>query len=196
MTLGLVSFVLSLCGAVPYVYQIVRGTVRPERATWFAWSVILALAIASSKSSGAHDSLWFLVGDLVVTSTIFILSLWRGQGGFTRLDACCLGIAALGLVVWQWSGSPVFGLLGAAAADVAALVPTLVKSLRDPLSEGVSPYLCSSLAALLGFVAVGQWNGMLLFYPAYIFIASFTTAVVVWVGKYHRGHYQPTEAQE
>ncbi|HSX17124.1 MAG TPA: hypothetical protein VLH86_03430 [Patescibacteria group bacterium] len=185
MSLGEVSLVISMAGAVPYCVQVVRGSVRPERMTWFVWTLILALALASYYSSGASDSVWFLVGDFIVTAAVFLLSLWRGQGGWTRLDGVCSAVAGVSLLVWQLSAVSWFGLCGVLVADAVALVPTLVKSLHDPASESVSTYAFSSVAALCGFVAVGEWNMVLLFYPAYLFLANFTTAMVVWVGQYH-----------
>jgi len=184
MTLGEFSLFLGMVGAVPYIYQIVLGKVRPERATWFVWSLILALALWSYRSSGAEDSALFLVGDFIVTFAIFLLSLWRGKGGWTRLDVGCLTICGLSLLLWQTSNIPLFGLWGVLIADAVAMIPTLIKSLREPDTESSTTYAFSSVAALFGFLAVGEWNLVLLFYPFYLFLANFTTAVVVLVGKY------------
>jgi uncharacterized membrane protein YagU involved in acid resistance len=93
-------------------------------------------------------------------------------------------LAGLSLLLWQATNIPLFGLWGALIADVIALIPTLIKSLRDPQSEGASAYLFSGLGAMCGFLAVAQWNFSLLFYPAYLFLANMLLAVVVWVGKY------------
>lgn len=190
MTIGEFSMLLGMVGALPYIAQIIWGRVRPERATWFVWSVILALAVWSYRESGANDSIWFLVGDLVVTVAIFGLSLWRGRGGWTQPDIICMVIAATSLLLWGFSGLPLFALWGVLIADIAALIPTLVKSLHDPNSESTTTYICSSIAALCGFIAVGQWNFSLLFYPAYLFLANFVVAMVVWVGKYQLSRMQ------
>ncbi len=184
MTLGEFSFALSIVGALPYIWQIIRGGVRPERTTWFVWTLILALAVWSYRASGASDSVWFLVGDLVVTGILFLLSLWRGRGSWTRLDISCLAVAGLSLLLWEVSHISLFTVWGTLLADAVALVPTIVKSLREPDTESASTYLFSSVAALCGFVAVGQWNLTLLFYPAYLFLANFITALVVMVSKY------------
>lgn len=185
MTLGEISFGISIVGAVPYALQTARGTVHPARASWFVWTCLLALAVWSYRAEGASDSLWFLVGDLFITAVICVLSIWRGRSGWSRLDVCCLSIAAAGIVIWQATSTPLFGLAGVLIADGAALIPTLVKALREPTSESASTFICSSLAALCGFVAVGEWNAVLLFYPAYLFLANFVTAVTIWVGQYH-----------
>lgn len=190
MTLGEFSILISIAGAVPYCVQIVRGRVRPERTTWFIWTLILALAVWGYHASGANDSVWFLVGDLLVTATIFGLSLWRGQGGWNRLDISCLAIAGFSLLLWQLSSIPLLAVWGTMIADAVAVVPTIVKSLHDPQSESASVYAFSSVAAVCGFLAVGEWNLALLAYPVYLFLANFSTALVVLVGQYQLRHSQ------
>jgi hypothetical protein len=184
MTLGEFGMVLAMIGPAPYVWLIIRGAVRPSRTSWGVWTLILALAIWGYDSAGANDSIWFLVGDFSATAAVFFLSLWRGVGGWTRTDVTCVMLAGLSLLLWQATNIPLFGLWGALIADVIALIPTLIKSLRDPQSEGASAYLFSGLGAMCGFLAVAQWNFSLLFYPAYLFLANMLLAVVVWVGKY------------
>ena len=184
MTLGEVSMLIAMAGGVPYISQIVRGQVRPARATWLIWTIIMAITIGSYDRSGAADSLWFLWGDFVATALIFVLSFWRGQGGWSRLDITCLGMATISLGLWGISSIALFALWGVLLADMVALVPTLVKALHDPFSVGASTFVCSSVAALLGLVSVGEWNLTLLFYPAYLFLANGMTALTIWVGKY------------
>lgn len=184
MTIGEFSIIISIIGIVPYMIGIIHGKVRPERVTWFVWSLILALGIASYAEAGGSDSTWFLIGDFLITFGVFLLSLWKGAGGLNRLDLACLGIALCGLALWQTSSLPLLGIVGALTADAVALLPTILKALKDPNSESASTFGFSSLAAMCGVLAVGEWNGVLLFYPVYLFIANFVTAIVILVGQY------------
>jgi hypothetical protein len=188
MTFGELGMALVMVGSAPYIFQIIHGTVRPSRSSWFVWTFILALALIGYRSSGADDSIWFLVGDFLVTMVIFLLSLWRGSGGWTRIDVACLSLAGLSLLLWQSSDVALFALWGALIADAIAVAPTIMKSLRDPQSEDASAYIFSSLGALCGLLAVAQWNLTLLFYPAYLFLANMSVALVIVVGKYQISH--------
>jgi hypothetical protein len=184
MTLSTISFVISILGVLPYIWNIYHGSVRPERTTWFVWSMILAIACCSYQRAGAQASLWFLMGDFVATTLIFLMSLLRGSGGGSLLDIVCLGIAICGLVVWQISQTPILSVTGALLADMTALVPTILKTLRSPMTEHASTYLASSVAALCGVLAVNQWDLLLIFYPFYLFLANFTTGIVILVSQY------------
>lgn len=184
ISIGEASMLVSGLGTIPYIRAIIKGNVRPERVTWFVWSVILALAIWGYHSSGGSDSTWFLIGDFVVTFTIFLLSLWRGQGGLNRLDISCLLIAFGGLVVSQLAQQPIIIVVGAVLADTVALIPTLKKALLQPDTESASTYSFTAVAATMGVLAVGQWNLLLLFYPVYLFLANFVAAIVILVSQY------------
>lgn len=196
MTLGELGLLLASLGTAPYIYAIFRGTVRPSRASWFIWSLILCLAIWSYHVTGASDSIWFLVGDGIGSCTIFLLSLWRGMGGWSKTDIACLVLAGISLFLWQVSNITLFVLWGALIADSIALIPTIRKALDDPASEGASTYFFASLGAFCGLLAVGQWSMKLLFYPAYLFLANMTTALVVWVGQYQVARLQSAGNEE
>jgi hypothetical protein len=185
MSLGEISFVVACAGIVPYAWQIMRGKVRPERASWLVWTVILGLGLFGYRRLGAGDAAWFLWGDFTITGIVFLLSLWRGVGGWTKLDKVCLAIAFLGVVLWQLSSSLLFILIGTIIADLMGVIPTLKKALRDPASENAATFVASAVAAAMGFVAVGVWNWQLLFLPMYLFLANAVVAQTILVGQYH-----------
>ncbi len=193
MTIGEFSVVVSIAGTVPYIGQIVRGQVRPHRASWFVWTFILVLTLWGYRSAGAGDSAWFIAGDLLATAAVFVLSLWRGKGGFERFDVICLAVALAGLLAWQVSKAPLLILLGTMIADIMGTAMTVRGALRDPQSDSAVPFSFSSAAALCGLLAVGQWNMLLLFYPFYLFLANFVTASVVLTGQYQLAHLLPAK---
>ena len=184
MTLGEISLVISVTGIFPYLWATIRGTVRPHRTSWFIWTVILAVTLWGYLAAGAEDSAWFIVGDLLATGAVFVASLFRGRGGLERLDVMCLIMAGIGVAIWQISEQAIFVLLGTLMADVMGVVPTVHKALREPETESASTFMVSSLAAICGFLAVNEWDLLLLFYPFYLFLANFVTGMVITVSKY------------
>jgi hypothetical protein len=112
------------------------------------------------------------------------LSIIRGSGGWDKLDAACLIIAIMGLILWQLSHQPLLVLLGVLVADMMGAIPTVKKALNQPESESSSTFLFSTVASAMGFVAVGEWNWLLLFYPLYLFLANGITAQVIVISQY------------
>lgn len=178
--LGHVSFVVSVLGALPYLWSIFSGSVKPERTTWGIWTLILLLSVVSYHAEGASDSLWFLLGDLVITGLIFVASLWRGKGGYDRLDIACVVIALLGLFVWMVTNNPLAQLIGVMTADVIAMIPTVAKAIQFPYEESYIMYAASSCAAVIGLFAVGHWDGVLIAYPLYLYTANLIVAIVIY----------------
>lgn len=193
ITVGELSIIVSAMGLVPYTKQIIWGHVRPQRTTWFIWSVILAMSLLGYHAAGGGDAFWFLVGDFLVTLLVFGLSLFKGVGGWERLDIVCIIIASLGLVLWQLSSQPLLVLMGVLTADLMGAVPTIKKALDYPQSESASTFLFSTVASAMGFVAVGEWNWMLLFYPLYLFLANGITAQVILVSQYQSRKLQQND---
>jgi len=183
--LGRISLVISVLGAIPYIVSIFKNGVRPERTTWGIWTIVLLLAVVSYRAAGAGDSIWFLVGDFLITGVIFVISLFKGVGGWSKIDIASIAVAILGLIVWQLSHNPVWQMIGTLTADMVAIVPTVKKSLENPMDDSPTIFIAGSLAALLGIFSVGEWNIILLFYPVYLYTANFLTAVVIGSGRYY-----------
>lgn len=125
----------AIAAAPPYMYQAINGKVRPERASWFIFSVLGVIAFYSQLSLGATTSLIFNGIDTLGSITILILSIWFGTGGWTRLDRIVLAIAASGIIVSLISHRPLIALLGVVVADVCGMVPTIFKAYIEPESE-------------------------------------------------------------
>lgn len=177
--LVLLSFIISILGVLPYLYFAVIGKVRPQRTTWGIWTVLLVLSIVAYKQSGAEESVWFIVGDLIITAAVFVVSLFHGSGGFTQTDRVVLLIALVGSLVWLFSSLPFWQLLGLIVADVVAVFPTIAKVIREPQSESATTFWASSVAAFFGILSVGVWDPVLIIYPLYLYTANLVTAVVI-----------------
>src|SRR5690242_18066463 len=67
--LGALAGALSLLGFMPYIVEIVQGKTRPNRATWWIWTVVGAMLSASYYASGSPHAIWvplsYVVGPLV-----------------------------------------------------------------------------------------------------------------------------------
>lgn len=182
ITLGEIAGLISIVSFAPYFYQTIRGTVRPERITWFIWTVLQVIAVVSQASAGGHDSLWFPLVGAVCAATIFILSIFKGIGGFNRFDLTCLGLAVIGLIGWQLSRQPIVAIVAIIFADAMGVLPTIRKSYLNPESESWIFFGGDTVAGLLAAGAVGSLNIILLLYPAYIALANAAVVIAIYLG--------------
>ncbi len=184
--IGIISGILAAASYIPYIFDIVRKKVRPERASWLIWSVLIGIAFSAQFFKGATDSLWFTLFDSVGAVTIFLLSIKYGVGGLTKRDIRGLIAAAFGLLLWYLTKEPIWALVLTIIVDAIAVTLNVMKTLEDPKSETYLMWSIVSFAAILSMISVGELNYGLLVYPVYIFFANFSIVIAKFVGTYRK----------
>ena len=182
-TLGYISGILVIISSIPYIRDIFLNKTTPERATWFIWSVLLAIAFFAQLSKGGTWSLLLTGADFATVLFIFILSIKRGVGGTTKLDIFSLVGAGVSLIIWYLTSDALYALLLIIIIDFLGGLPTLVKAYKDPYSETTIAYMICAFGALVGVFAVGELNFALLIFPAWICIFNFSIGLMTILGK-------------
>lgn len=172
LSLGQISGLLVILGVIPYLYEVFFRGVRPERITWFIWTAILAMSLFAQKGAGAEDSLWLMIGNVIACGIVFIASLFKGVGGFTKLDISCLTIAVSGVLIWQLSGNPLIAIFGSMIADFAGSLPTIKKAYIMPREEGATVYIFSLIASVIGFMAANFNDFAVYIFPIYLVLSN------------------------
>lgn len=180
--LAVLSGVVMLIGGPPYLIDILKGKTKPQRTTWFIWSVQGLIAFGSQVSLGARWSLVFSGLNAAGNLAVFLLSLKFGVGGWKRIDIAALVIACVGLAVSIIARAPLIALLGVILADFAGVVPTLRKTFLMPQSETSITWLALGTSSLLATFSVGSWKFSLLLYPAYMAFADYAVLVAQGFG--------------
>jgi hypothetical protein len=172
-----ISVILFVVASPPYIIDTLHRKTRPERATWFIWTVLGLVAFISQVKLGATWSVVYTGLDTLGSVTVFFLSIRYGVGGWTLLDKIALIIAAVGVFVSLLAHQPVIALLGVITADVSGSVLTIRKTFLAPNSETTITWLLVGTGALCGLIAVGRWNLGLMLYPAYLTLSNYAVPV-------------------
>ena len=183
---GYTSALLSIVMIIPYIRDIFRLETKPERGSWFIWTVLGFIAFFSQLSKGATDSLWLTGGQTVAVFIIFLLSFKYGYGGLGRRDVKALIGAGIGLILWYLTREATFALLFVILVDSIGTLLTLLKSYKDPESETLSTWVLSGTSGIFGMLAVGSFNLILLAYPLYIILANYVIVGAIILGKRHK----------
>lgn len=160
-----------------------KGKTKPERASWFIWSILLLIAFFAQLAEGGTWSLMLTFADLTTVLVIVVLSYRYGVGGGTKLDIFSLVGAGVGLILWYLTDQPLFAILITILIDFFAGLPTLVKAYIDPLSETFIAYFICATGALLGAFSVGENNFSLWVFPAWIATLNYAIAFAIFLGK-------------
>ena len=180
---GYFSALLSVIAVFPYIYDILKGKTKPERASWFIWTVLGSIAFFSQLEKGATNSLWMVGTSTLCVLIVSILSIKFGSGGFAKRDKISLLIATLGILLWFFTKEAAIALIITIFVDLVGSSLTIIKSYEDPESETISTWILAFISGIFAALSVGEWSFILLVYPLYIFLANFSVVIAITLGK-------------
>jgi len=184
--LAILSVVCFLLAAPPYIFDTVRSKTKPERATWFIFSVLGIIAFISQAKLGATWSLVFSGTDAFGSVIVFLLSIKFGVGGWAWHDKLALVVASIGTVISLVVQQPIIALLGVILADISGTVLTIRKTFYAPDTETTFSWLVVGCGALTGMFAVGSFDIALLLYPTYLLVANWAVPATQLIGRAHQ----------
>lgn len=140
-----VSTVIFALAFVLFIADILRKKWQPQRISWFIFSIVDAIMMVTMLIERTVNGT--VVVATVGASTIAVLSIWRGLGGWTKMDIFC-GICALvgGLVALV---NPYYGLLASCAVILIGAIPTWGSIYREPEKQNGLAWAAAFVGSLL-----------------------------------------------
>lgn len=170
--IGAIAGFFSILCFVPYIITILRGKTRPNRATWWIWTVLSFVISLSYYFTGAGNTIWLPVCGGIGQLIIAILSLKYGEGGWSRFDRICLLGVGISLVLWRQFDSPFLALLFNIIVDCLGALPTIKKSYSEPETENLLTWSLYLIGSTLNLLAIERLSFGLLAFPLYIFFVN------------------------
>lgn len=180
---AIVSVLFIIAAEPPYIIDTLRGKTKPERATWFIFSVLATIGFVSQLLIEPNWALVFLGLDLAANLLTLVLSLKHGVGGWTLLDRYALAVATGGVVFALLAREPVIALLGIIVADLSGMFLTFWKTLKEPGSETTISWLFFGIGGIFGILSIGSLKPELLIWPVYLVIACFSVPLAQLLGR-------------
>jgi hypothetical protein len=150
----------NLVGSSAYALSTLRGRTRPNRVSWFVWSLAAFVAFSAQLSQhvGLRALMTFMVGFgplmIFIASFVNKKSYWR----VTRFDLVCGALSLFALILWQITGVGNVAIALSIAADVLATIPTVKKSFDEPSSEHSWPFLTGFISSGLTLLTLKTWS--------------------------------------
>jgi hypothetical protein len=171
----IIGAALELWGCIIYSRDTLAGKTKPNRVTWFMWSLAPAIAFAAEINKGvsffiALMTLSVVVGPLLVLASSFVnpKAYWKLHSS----DYICGLLSLTGLVLWLIFREGDIAIIFAIAADGFAAAPTLVKSFSHPETESLEAYTAAVANGGIALLAIDHWTIANYGFPAYIFILN------------------------
>ena len=181
--LGVLAGVAAVVNTIPYIRDIVRGTTRPHRGTWFVWAVLAIVVYVSQRADGASWSLIMAGAQAMLTTLVFVLAVRHGEGGLSSTDVAFTAMAAAGVIGWLVADEPIVATAFVVAADLLAAAMMAPKTYRDPGSETLASFALASVGGALAAGAAGSTSLALLMYPIYFCVVNAAIALLIYTRR-------------
>jgi len=155
-----IGIALNFGGSIDYFFSTLKGRVKPNKVTWFLWSLAPLIAFFSQLSQGVGAEAWMTFSVGAIPLFIFIASFFN-QKSYWKLksfDLFCGGLSLLGLFLWQLTRVGNIALLFSIMADFLAGLPTMVKAFYYPETEKPLPYLTAALNGFITLLTIESWK--------------------------------------
>ena len=184
--LVLVGAAIQLIGIFSYIRETSKGNTKPNKVTWFMWSVAPLIATAASLYAGVT---WAVVpvfisgfGPLLVFIVSFFNknSYWKLE----RFDYLCGFFSLLALILWVVTKEPNIAIIFAILSDGSAAAPTLFKAWKYPETETAAPFTLGIINSLTSFAAIEVWAFSAYAFPAYLVVINSLISIAILRPKY------------
>lgn len=175
------GILINAIGSLSYLIYTARGKIKPNRVTFFIWSIAPFVAFAAQKSQGVglQSLMTFTVG--LFPLLIFITSLVNKKAYWklTMFDLTCGALSLMGLLLWYLTKVGNIAVFFGALADGLAALPTIVKAYYYPETESAWPWFASFMQGVIILLTIKQWTFEYYGFPIYYTITVFVIFVLV-----------------
>ncbi|QSZ41920.1 hypothetical protein GJV85_07310 [Sulfurimonas aquatica] len=174
--LGLIAQLILAISILPYTISIFRGTVKPNRISWFIWSIIGFAFWLITPSTADEVTKMLTVIFMVNPSIIFILTIFKGENiKPDNLEKFSLIIGITAILIWYIfkDDSGLLPIIIAIIADFCALIPTLRFVFNSPHEERPLAWILFFLGSLIALFAIEAHTLESMMLPAYMTVGSF-----------------------
>ncbi|BCJ89638.1 hypothetical protein IZ6_03730 [Terrihabitans soli] len=163
-----------------YIWQILRGEVRPHAISWLTWGVATIAVFAAQIVAGGGPGAWHTGFSGTATILVFGLTVWKC--GFDRANAVdwtFFAAALLGLALWRLTDEPFTAVAIMSTIDVLGNGPTVRKVMIDPFGESPTFFGSIGLRTTLAIAALETYSATTVLFPASVGIASVMVAILI-----------------
>ncbi len=181
--LVLLSILISIAGAIPYIKNTLSGQTKPNRVSWFMWAFAALVSAGAAMAGGAN--LWttsrvFIAGFIPLIIFLFSFVNKESYWKLTAFDFFCGILSLVALLVWLIIDSPKAAVLIALTGDAIATLPTVLKAWKYPDTETGILYVASIISAALILPAIPVWNIVNSAFQIYLLIITSILAFAVY----------------
>jgi len=170
--LGGLAVLIAFTSYVPYIRDVAKRQTKPHAFSWLVWGTLEIIGFFGQVADHAGPGAWVTGASAVLTLTVFIFSLTRGERQITRADWLSLLGAGVAMAFWAITDSPLITVILISLIDALGFVPTFRKSFRKPREETLSSYALSFAKHAVGLNALSNYSVITMLYPLSLILTN------------------------
>jgi len=179
--LVIVAAFATLLAALIYIRSMFKAQTKPNRITWFMWSIAPFIAAAAASSKGVSWAVIPVFMSGVSPFLVFSASFFckKAYWKLSPFDYVCGILSGLALALWYLTNNPNIAIIFAILSDALAAVPTFIKAWHNPETESAWPYIVGIFSPITSFLVATMWTFSELAFPAYLIAINALLAISV-----------------
>jgi hypothetical protein len=179
--LVVVAVVATLLAALIYIRSMFKGQTKPNRVTWFMWSIAPFIAAAAASSKGINWAVIPVFMSGISPFLVFLASFFskKAYWKLSSFDYLCGILSGSAIGLWLATNNPNLAIIFAIMADALPAVPTLTKAWHNPETESTWPFMIGIFSPITSFLVATAWTFSELVFPAYLIVINALLAFAV-----------------
>jgi hypothetical protein len=177
----IVGTLIGSAGAFAYLWETIKGKVKPNRVSFLLWSIapMVAFAAQVKQGVGLESLMTFSTGFMPLLTFIASFVNKRAEWRVTRFDLGCGILSLAGLALWLLTKVGNVAILFSILADALAALPTLIKAYKFPETEIAWPWLATCVGVVLTLLTLSEITFANSGFIVYIFIIDMLIFICV-----------------
>lgn len=156
--------ILGICingvGTLSYVVGTLKGQIKPNKVTFFVWSVAPFVAFLAQVSQGVGIQALMTLSVSIFPLSVFIASFFNKKAYWqlNRRDLLCGLLSLLGLLLWYVTKVGNIAIIFSLLSEALATLPTAIKAYHHPQTEQAWPWLTSTASGVLTLMTITTWD--------------------------------------
>jgi len=156
----IIGTLIGAAGALAYLWDTIKGKVRPNRVSFLLWAIapMIAFAAQIKQGVGLESLMTFSTGFLPLLIFIASFTNINADWKLTSFDVACGFLSVVGLILWLITKVGNVAIFFSIVADGLAALPTLIKAYKYPETEIAWPWLATCVGVTLTLLTLQEWT--------------------------------------
>lgn len=172
---------IGAAGATAYLWDTIKGKVKPNKVSFLLWSVapMIAFAAQIKQGVGLESLMTFSTGFLPLLIVLASLINKNAEWKITKFDLACGFLSVIGLFLWLITKVGNVAIFFSIVADGLAALPTIKKAYQYPETELAWPWLATCVGVTLTLLTLQEWTFANSGFIIYIFLVDLLIYILV-----------------